>query len=133
MISSSRIETETEIDLIKRHVLLPILLDMLHRDLGKMKELSTGIIFGYVAYDLNQIEQLVLDEVQRTKKKMQDRYIKVLSIETSPPGIDISYKIGGYTHQYLMLRSLVKAEIFTLFGDIWYQLSIAKTSRGANT
>jgi hypothetical protein len=126
MKTNTRIEVETDLELIKRHALLPILLDMLIRDEEKLKSLSASTIFGHISYDLKLVEQLIHDETRRIRIQLKDRGIQILSTETSKLGIDISYKLNEYTHQYVLLRSLVKAEVFVLFGDFWTQIGIER-------
>jgi hypothetical protein len=105
------LETDVDLQLVKEYVLLPILLDMLNRDVVELKAYSDRIIFSHLIYYLNEVERLIYLELQRNKTEMKKRDIKILGEEKGNLGVEVDYKIRGYTHKFTMLRSLVKAEI----------------------
>lgn len=105
------IETEEDIIIVKQFTLLPILLDMLARDMRELELSRDKIIYGHVIAYLRDIEQSIDVELQMLKNKMRKRGIKILNTETNKLGIDVEYKVGSYIHHFKLLRSLVKAEL----------------------
>ncbi|MBP1995655.1 hypothetical protein [Paenibacillus eucommiae] len=118
MSSNPRIETEEDLQLVKEFVLLPILLDMLERDINRLKSCSDGVIFNHVIFYLREVDHSILLETQQVKASMRKRDVKILSTETNALGIEIDYKVRGYNHHFKMLRSLVKAELMTMLMNL---------------
>lgn len=113
-----RIETEEEIQIIKEYTLLPILLDMLTRDMNELKMYKDKVIYNHVLYYLQEVERSIFPELQAIKSKMRKHNIQVLSTQMNTLGIEVEYKVRGYIHHFKMLRSLVKAELMTLLMDL---------------
>ncbi|NQX65672.1 hypothetical protein HQN90_05980 [Paenibacillus alba] len=111
---SQRIETEEDIQIIKEYALLPILLDMLARDMDELKIYRDKIVYNHVLFYLKEVECAIYPELQSIKSKMRTRDIKVLNTEMNSLGINVEYKVRGYIHHFTMLRSLVKAELMTM-------------------
>ncbi|AKG34453.1 hypothetical protein [Paenibacillus durus] len=111
---NSRIETEEDFQIIKEYTLLPILLDMLARDMNELKKYKDKIIYNHVLMYLKEIEHAVYPELQNAKRKMRTRDIRILNTEMNTQGIHVEYKVRGYIHHFTMLRSLVKAELMTM-------------------
>jgi hypothetical protein len=109
-----RIETEEDIQIVKAYTLLPILLDMLARDMNELRTHRDKIVYRHVVFYLKEVEDAIYPELQSLKRKMTTRGIKVLNTEMSSLGIDVEYKVRGYIHHFTMLRSLVKAELTTM-------------------
>lgn len=108
-----RVETEEDVQMIKDYTLLPILLDMLARDMEELKVYKDKIVYNHILFYLREVEMAIYPELQRLKSKMKQRDIKVLQTETNALGINVEYKVRGYIHHFTMLRSLVKAELMT--------------------
>ena len=109
-----RIETEEDIQIVKAYTLLPILLDMLARDMNELRTHRDKIVYRHVLVYLKEVEDSIYPDLQSLKRKMTTRGIKVLNTEMSSLGIDVEYKVRGYIHHFTMLRSLVKAELMTM-------------------
>ena len=109
-----RIETEEDIQIVKEYTLLPILLDMLARDMDELRTHRDKIVYRHVVFYLKEVEDAIYPELQSLKRKMTTRGIKVLNTEMSSLGINVEYKVRGYIHHFTMLRSLVKAELMTM-------------------
>jgi hypothetical protein len=118
MSAHPRIESEEDLQLIKEYTLLPILLDMLARDIEELQMYDDKIIYNHVIYYLHDVEQSVYPELQRIKTQMQKRDIRILSKDTNNMGIIVEYKIRGYIHHFTMLRSLVKAELMSMLMNL---------------
>ncbi|MDQ0896284.1 MULTISPECIES: hypothetical protein [unclassified Paenibacillus] len=110
--------TNDDLQLVKEYTLLPILLDMLTRDMNEMKAFEDRIIYNHVIHYLQDIEGTIYRVIQEIKQKMRQRGIKILSTTPGKSGIDVEYKIRGYVHHFSMLRSLVKAELMTTLSDL---------------
>ncbi|SDM95772.1 hypothetical protein SAMN04487897_101617 [Paenibacillus sp. yr247] len=110
---SSRIETEEDVQIIKEYTLLPILLDMLARDMEELKVYKDKIVYNHILFYLREVETAIYPQLQSIKSKMKQRDIKVIHTEMNALGINVEYKVRGYIHHFTMLRSLVKAELMT--------------------
>lgn len=111
--SSSRIETEEDVQIVKEYTLLPILLDMLARDMEELKVNKDKIVYNHILFYLREVEMAIYPELQSIKSQMKKRDIKVIHTEMNALGINVEYKVRGYIHHFTMLRSLVKAELMT--------------------
>ncbi|MDF2646064.1 MULTISPECIES: hypothetical protein [unclassified Paenibacillus] len=111
--SSSRIETEEDVQIVKEYTLLPILLDMLARDMEELKVYKDKIVYNHILFYLREVEMAIYPELQSIKSQMKKRDIRVIHTEMNALGINVEYKVRGYIHHFTMLRSLVKAELMT--------------------
>jgi hypothetical protein len=109
-----RMETEEDIQLIKEYTLLPILLDMLARDMDELKVNQDKIIYNHIIFYLQEVESSIYPELQMIKNKMRKQDIKILHTDMSSQGVDVEYKVRGYIHHFKLLRSLVKAELMSM-------------------
>ncbi|MEC0269316.1 hypothetical protein [Paenibacillus anseongense] len=109
----ARIETEEDVQIIKEYTLLPILLDMLARDMEELKVYKDKIIYNHILFYLREVETAIYPQLQSIKSVMKKRDIKVIHTEMNALGINVEYKVRGYIHHFTMLRSLVKAELMT--------------------
>ncbi|MDF2671515.1 MAG: hypothetical protein K0R67_3821 [Paenibacillus sp.] len=108
-----RVETKEDIQLIKRYTLLPLLLDMLARDVEQMRLHQDKIVYHHVIWYLHGVEASIFLELQSMKHQLKQRGIRILKTDTNALGIDVEYKVRGYIHHFVMLRSLIKAELLT--------------------
>jgi hypothetical protein len=115
---NSRIETEEDIQIVKEYTLLPILLDMLARDIDELQINQDKIVFNHVIFYLREVERSIYPELQGLKSRMKAHDIRVLKTEMSALGIEVEYKVRGYIHHFNMLRSLVKAELMTMLMNL---------------
>ncbi|NEW05480.1 hypothetical protein GK047_05540 [Paenibacillus sp. SYP-B3998] len=108
-----RIESEEDVQIIKEYTLLPILLDMLARDIEELKINKDKIVYNHIIFYLREVETSIYPELQSIKSKMKRRDMKVLNTDMNALGIHVEYKVRGYIHHFTMLRSLIKAELMT--------------------
>jgi hypothetical protein len=113
-----RLEKEGDIQIIKEYTLLPILLDMLARDIQDLTLYQDKIVYNHVLFYLKEVETSIYPELQSIKSKMRKQDIKVLSTQMNTLGIEVEYKVRGYIHHFRMLRSLVKAELMTMLMNL---------------
>ncbi|WP_341419103.1 hypothetical protein [Paenibacillus filicis] len=109
-----RIEQEEDLHIIKDFILLPILLDMLVRDMEELKLYEDKIVYSHVILYLQQVEGLIHAELQAIKARMRKQDIQILTANRNAQGIQVEYKVRGYIHRFSMLRSLIKAELMTM-------------------
>ncbi|CAN7203960.1 hypothetical protein LJR153_000590 [Paenibacillus sp. LjRoot153] len=109
----SKIENEEDVQIIKEYTLLPILLDMLTRDMEELKIYKDKIVYNHVLFYLKEVETAIYPQIQSIKNNMKKRDIKVLNTTMNSVGINVEYKVRGYIYYFTMLRSLVKAELMT--------------------
>ncbi|AOZ91514.1 hypothetical protein PNBC_09630 [Paenibacillus crassostreae] len=112
------IETEEDIRIIKEYTLLPILLDMLARDIDNLTVYKDQVIYNYVIYHLRDVEQSIYPVLHNLKHRMKQRQITILNTDMNRLGIEVEYKVRGYIHHFNMLRSLVRAELITMLKNL---------------
>lgn len=112
------IEMEEDIQIIKEYTLLPILLDMLARDVDELTMYQHKVIYHHVIFYLKEVEKAIYTDLRALKSEMRKHGIQVLHTEMNTLGIDVEYKVRGYTHHFKILRSLVKAELMTLLMNL---------------
>jgi hypothetical protein len=121
---NQRIETEEDLQLVKDYTLLPILLDMLARDIDELQINQDKIVYSHVIFYLKEVEKLIYEELQSIRSRMKKLDIKILSTEMNEKGIEVEYKVRGYIHRFYILRSLVKAELMTMLMNLGMRMSI---------
>ncbi|SEB67935.1 hypothetical protein [Paenibacillus sp. GP183] len=118
-----RIETEEDLQIIKEFTLLPILLDMLARDIDELQINQDKIVYSHVIFYLKGVEKLIYEELHSIRNRMKKLDIKILSTDMNLKGIEIEYKVRGYMHRFYLLRSLVKAELMTMLMNLGMRVS----------
>src|ERR1700730_11108043 len=98
-----RIETEEDIQIVKDYTLLPILLDMLARDIDELQINQDKIVYSHVIFYLKEVEKLIYEELQSIRSRMKKLDIKILSTEMNEKGIEVEYKVRGYIHRFYIL------------------------------
>jgi hypothetical protein len=121
-----RIETEEDLRIIKEYTLLPILLDMLARDIDELQINQNKIVFNHVIFYLKVVEKLIFEEMQIARNMMKKLDIKILTTDMNVKGIEVEYKVRGYLHCFYMLRSLVKSELMTMLLNLGKRIVIRK-------
>ncbi|AZK47005.1 hypothetical protein [Paenibacillus lentus] len=117
--TNSMIETEEDIQIIKEYTLLPILLDMLARDIQELSLHQNKLIYNLVIFNLKKIENSIHLELKMLRSKMRQYHIQVLHTTMNTLGVEVEYRVRGYIHHFRMLRSLVKAELMILLTRLW--------------
>jgi hypothetical protein len=112
------VENEEDLQLIKDYTLLPILLDMLARDLEDLEIYKGKIIYNHIIFYLKEVEQSIYTELQILRGGMKKRDIKILTTELNMKGVEVEYKVRGYIHRFYMLRGLIKAELMTMLMNL---------------
>lgn len=119
MMNNSTIETDKDLQIIKEYTLLPVLLDMLARDIEELSLYQNKLIYNLVIFHLKKIESSIHLELKTLRSQMRQRGIQVLNTTMNALGVEVEYKVRGYIHHFKMLRSLVKAELMILLMRLW--------------
>lgn len=105
------LESEKELAMVKTFVLLPIILDVLQRDMDRMqRETQLKMIKVYVRL-LKQIQDQALRELQDLRRAFRQRGIKVYRQRRTAYGLEADYLCRGYHYHLALLWGQVKAEL----------------------
>ncbi|RXZ77006.1 hypothetical protein EBB07_32450 [Paenibacillaceae bacterium] len=104
------LETEEDLQLVKEYMLLPVLLDVLERDIRILGAagLRMDAIYEQV---LRRAQDRIIADVALFRKHLRERGIKVYVQQRTKLSLDARYLCRGYHHNFSMLWSLVKAEL----------------------
>ncbi|WP_068616801.1 hypothetical protein [Paenibacillus tuaregi] len=104
--------TEEEADWVKEYVLLPLILDLMERDLRlissdaspfKLPELYTDV--------LRKLQARITRELAQIRQQMRQHGIKVYEQHRTRAGLEAKYLCRGYQYEFSMLWGFAKAEI----------------------
>lgn len=104
------LQTEQEGKLIKQFALLPVVLDVLERDLTTLQTIPLKMRTIYVQCLQYAQEQATLD-LSAVRKQLREHGIKVYEQQRTRLGIELNYVCRGYEHQFSILWGFVKAEV----------------------
>ncbi|OPA77483.1 hypothetical protein BVG16_13595 [Paenibacillus selenitireducens] len=107
---STPLQTEVDFTLVKQYILLPMILDVLERDMNTMKMAPLKMATVYVK-NLEHIQSLIHDDLIRLRKQMRSHGLKVYEEKRTSINVEIQYICRGYHHTFAMLWTLVKADI----------------------
>jgi hypothetical protein len=105
-----QIISEEELILVKEYVLLPVILDVLERDIGKMKIADLKVPIIYIG-NLKQTQDAVTRELYIIRQELRKRGIKVYEREQTANGIKASYVCRGYRHELSFLPALIRTTV----------------------
>jgi hypothetical protein len=103
------IQTEEELELVKRYVLLGIVMRILDHDI---RVIGTSAIKLPRFYDsmLRGMQDRVLLELAAIRRQFREIGIKVYEEKRETDGLHAEYVCRGYHHKFFMLWGFVKAE-----------------------
>ncbi len=103
------IQTEEELEWVKRYILLGMVMQILNHDIRIID--SSGIKFPRLYESvLRSIQDRVLLDLAHTKRLFREQGIKVYEENKEEKGLRARYVCRGYHHQFFMLWGFVKAE-----------------------
>lgn len=108
MTSASPIQTEEELLSVKDCILLPILLDVLERDIRSMKHAG---ISDYYVFHLQTVQQITFAKLAELKRSCRARSIAILETRRQKHSILIHYRCRGYQHDMELMLDYVRADI----------------------
>lgn len=103
------IQTEEELELVNRYVLLGIVMRILDHDIGVIGTTSIKLPRFYESM-LRGIQDRVLLELAAIRRQFRSMGIKVYEEKREKDGLHAQYVCRGYHHQIFMLWGFVKAE-----------------------
>ncbi|MFC4778647.1 hypothetical protein ACFO9Q_17775 [Paenibacillus sp. GCM10023252] len=103
------IQTEEELALVKRYMLLGIVMRILDHDIRAMGSASMKLPRLYESI-LRGIQDRVLLELAAIRRQFREAGIKVYEEERGTEGLGAQYICRGYHHRFFMLWSFVRAE-----------------------
>ncbi|MFD0616578.1 hypothetical protein ACFQZR_03830 [Paenibacillus sp. GCM10027629] len=104
------LQTEVDFTLVKQYILLPIVLDVLERDMQTLGMAPLKMPSIYVR-NLQQVQRQVHEDLVRIRKQLRSHGLKVYEEKRTKSGVEVLYVCRGYHHTFSMLWSLIKAEI----------------------
>jgi hypothetical protein len=103
------IQTEEELDIIKRYVLLGIVVRILDHDI-RIVGASAMKLPRFHESVLRGLQDRVLLELAGLRRQFRDVGIKVYEEKRDPDGLTAKYVCRGYHHSFSMLWGFVRAE-----------------------
>jgi len=110
-------KTEEELQLVKRSLILPIVLDVLAHDIRVLQG-SAAKMNGLYAKYLNSLQDKVSLELYHIRRQLRQKGIKVFRQERAKQGLEAEYLCRGYENRFTMLWGIVKAEVETELGAL---------------
>lgn len=104
------LQTEKDLTLVKEYILLPIILDVLERDVKVLETAQLKMSVIYVK-TLRCIQDKVIADLVLLRKRLRECGIKIYEQHRTQSGIEAEYLCRGYHHTFSMLWGLVKAEL----------------------
>jgi hypothetical protein len=104
------LQTEQDVHAVKTCLILPVLMDVLERDIGTLNTLKLKMPAIYVR-TLRAIQTRVAGELSAAHKGMRGLGIRIYGEERTRAGLTAQYLCRGYHHSILLLWDLVKADI----------------------
>lgn len=110
MIKETRVNEE-DLKYIKAQMLYPVILDVLERDLEKIKEMESLKFPDLYAMKLKSIMNQYSSDAYEVRKYMRKRGIKILEEKRTVDRLTVDYLFRGYTSNFHMLWTYVKSEV----------------------
>jgi hypothetical protein len=104
------IETPEDLQLIKDHILLPLILSELERNIRAIDQTSFKMKEVYLSFIESAMNRVTLD-LTETNKGLRDRGIKIYEQDRTDLGIKCRYVCRGYHDRFSMLWGFIKAEM----------------------
>lgn len=108
-VSVPPVQTEEELDLVKRYVLLGIVMRILDHDIRAIGVSGMKLPRFYESV-LRAVQDRVLLDLAATRKLFRESGIKVYEERREQDGLHAQYVCRGYHHRFFMLWGFVKAE-----------------------
>ncbi|MGZ9584723.1 hypothetical protein [Paenibacillus marinisediminis] len=108
--AGSPLQTEEELLLVKESVILPIMFEVLEKDMQEMK--NSGLKMSELYIDnLRTIQTAVLTRQYVLRKELRARQLKIIEVHRDETFLKVSYQCRGYQHKMDLLWEFVKANI----------------------
>jgi hypothetical protein len=104
------LETEDELKLVKDYLLLPVVLDVLERDIRTLDTLKLKMPQPYIR-SLRTVQNKVTADMATIRRGLRGRGIKVYAERRTKRALEADYVCRGYHRKFSMLWGVVKAEV----------------------
>ncbi|MBO2944998.1 hypothetical protein JJQ72_13555 [Paenibacillus sp. F411] len=104
----SPLQTQEELLLVKESAVLPVLLDVLERDLAGME--GSGLTKLYVQR-VKEIQSSIMTRLSLLKHESRSRSIAIIHTRRREHSLHVSYLCRGYRHQMELQWDFVKADL----------------------
>ena len=102
--------SKQEMEWVKAHILVPVMLEVLEKDIGTINTLQLKMPHLYVK-SLRKIQDQVERDAYEIRKQFRTHGIKVYEMERTDRGIEASYLCRGYHQQMVLLWSRIRSEV----------------------
>ncbi|TCZ79394.1 hypothetical protein E0485_05905 [Paenibacillus albiflavus] len=120
-------QTVDEPSLVKSYVLLPLLMDVLERDMATLAIVNLKLPLVYITC-LQSAQDAIMAELATLKGQLRNKGIKVYQQERTKQALDVRYLCRGYHHQFTMLWTVVKPEIERMLSE-FMQVDLTQAKR----
>lgn len=103
------VQTEEELELVKRYMLLGIVIRILDHDIRVMGTASIKLPRLYESL-LRAVQDRVLLDLANIRKQFREAGIRLLEEQRDKDGLRASYVCRGYEHQFSIVWSFLKSE-----------------------
>ncbi|NOU95640.1 hypothetical protein GC093_20755 [Paenibacillus sp. LMG 31456] len=110
--------TPGELQLVKMGVILPVMLDVLQRDIKQMNQVKLKLNILYVL-SISKAQESAHLELMELKGEIRKRGIKIIEEVRATEGIQAKFKCRGYDHSLLLHWDMVRMEIFKKGSQYW--------------
>ncbi|MCR8635733.1 hypothetical protein [Paenibacillus radicis (ex Xue et al. 2023)] len=110
--------TPGELLSVKMGVILPVMLDVLQRDIDRMNQVNLKLNSLY-ALSLSKAQGTAHTELIELKAELQKRGIKIIEEVRTAEGIQAKFKCRGYDHSLLLQWEKVRTELLEKGSQYW--------------
>ncbi|MCR8633521.1 hypothetical protein [Paenibacillus radicis (ex Xue et al. 2023)] len=110
--------TPGELQLVKMGIILPVMLDVLQRDINQMNQVKLKLNILYVM-SLGKAQDSAHSELMELKAELRKRGIKIIEEVRAAEGIQARFKCRGYDHNLLLQWEKVRTEIMEKGSQYW--------------
>lgn len=108
--SAIPLRTAEELQYVKQSIMLPIVLDVLERDIHMLDTVPLKMPAIYIQM-LRGVQQLATIDLAKLRRELRIRGIKIYEQRRTTIGIEAAYLCRGYHHHFSMIWDVVRAEV----------------------
>jgi hypothetical protein len=108
--------TKEEMEYIRDHVLLPIMLTLVERN-GKELQLSTNTLRKFYLAVTNVLMNRIHKELAQVNRELRARKIKVFQDGSEDTDLHYRYICRGYENKFAIMRDVARASISVKIGE----------------
>ncbi|TDG00166.1 hypothetical protein [Paenibacillus piri] len=110
--------TPEELQFVKMGIILPVMLDVLQRDMNRIKQVKLKLNVLYTL-SLGKAQDGVHAELMELKAELRKRGIRIYEEARVAEGIQARFKCRGYDHKLLLQWEKVRTEILKKGSQYW--------------